>query len=115
MKPQLNKDYLYNNNNIMKIHKKINFKACYPEIDKHEIIKNGYRVDVTHKLKNVNQLSTEYDVISENPNLFVHKHTKGSYFTYRISDDKNNEFSGFKNCEYAIRAGIFGIKIIHKI
>ena len=97
----------------MNIHKKINFKQLYHQISKIEILKSKYILNVTDEMKLCTHLHIDYDVISDNPKLFIHKTINGAYFTYRVSDSPANEFSVVKGQEYKLRAGMMGIKIIY--
>ena len=52
----------------------------------------------------------KFDVVSINNNLFVHKHIIGSYFTYRVSSSKTDEFFYNENYgDYKLRSGSNGI------
>ena len=56
------------------------------------------------------QIPNKFDIISLNPELFVHKYTRGGYFTYRISSSEKCEFTYDANYgKYKIRAGERGI------
>jgi hypothetical protein len=91
----------------MDIHEKINLKVRFGASD--TLNKRYTGMEVADIYIRMLQIPVgKYDVISENPNLFVHKHVIGRFFTYRISSDPVNEFTRANS----IRAGQCGIKMI---
>lgn len=109
----------------MDINQKINLRAVTSDLKM--LIKSNYSTVIVDKTSipallklginnagylggNCLQIPTNFDVISLNNSLFVHKYTRGDYFTYRVSNSKTNEFSGTNNA----RAGEFGIHFVLK-
>jgi len=99
----------------MNVHAKINFRVNHNDIPIGSIIKQNYNlvIDVTDAMKHVYQIPVdEYDVISGNPLLFIHKDVRGKHFTYKVSDNKDFGHVGVDG--YKVRAGEMGVRIIYK-